>query len=616
MSMRLARLHPRAWPIAVKLGVAFVLSAVLPMIVVGYINLRNSLDQLEAAEWRDLRQLAESTTGRIDQFIADSRHVLDYFAWSDVVIQITTRDAAALRVQVHDQMARLLAANDAIELLLVLDASGKVVASSKPEYHGRDLAFRDYFRASIAGRVFLSHLEVGSMSGKPGLYLAAPIRGGNGLIAGVAVMKMRAATLTGIVEAFRNEVRTAFLVDGDGVIVHHPDAAVVHHSLLPLAAEKLAQIREERRFGATEVKSLDLTGLARALQHAQGSGHAMYVWTPAGEEHIAAFAKLQEHDWHVVISEQRAVFASPLWGLYYDAMTSTLRVGVVFSLVGVLFAQLFLRPIQRLGRAAEAVRAGDYEQARVADSDVNQPAGGGDELRQLVATFNAMLEGIKARERERDIFGRVVSPAVREKLLAGQIMLGGENRRVTVLFSDIRDFSSLSEKLSPQDVVALLNEYLTEMAEAIRPWGGYINNFIGDAIVVVFGAPESTAEIEWSAVSAALDMKQHLEELNARRQALGDSPLKTGIGISTGKVVAGQVGSLERFLYTVIGDAVNVAARLESMTKEIAGNPILINAATYDSISHRDDLEVKDLGPRPVKGRDEPVHVYAVYGKA
>jgi class 3 adenylate cyclase len=162
--------------------------------------------------------------------------------------------------------------------------------------------------------------------------------------------------------------------------------------------------------------------------------------------------------------------------------------------------------------------------------------------------------------------------------------------------------------------VALLNEYLTEMAAAVRPWGGYINNFIGDAIVVVFGAPDSRAEIEWSAVGAALEMRSRLDALNRRRASLDDPPLHTGIGISTGKVVAGQVGSLERFLYTVIGDAVNVAARLESMTKDVTGNPILINSATYEGIRHRDDLKIEDLGPMAVKGRVEPVHVYGVHG--
>lgn len=129
---------------------------------------------------------------------------------------------------------------------------------------------------------------------------------------------------------------------------------------------------------------------------------------------------------------------------------------------------------------------------------------------------------------------------------------------------------------------------------------------------MIFGAPQALPDIEWSAVAAAHQMKTRLAAFNRRRTALGDEAITAGIGISTGKVVAGQVGSLERFLYTVIGDAVNVAARLEAMTKDVPGNPILINAATYEGIRHRSDLKIADMGSLAVKGRSEPVHVYAI----
>jgi class 3 adenylate cyclase len=172
----------------------------------------------------------------------------------------------------------------------------------------------------------------------------------------------------------------------------------------------------------------------------------------------------------------------------------------------------------------------------------------------------------------------------------------------------------MSEKMSPHDVVMLLNEYLKEMTEAVQPWGGYVNNFIGDAIVVIFGAPEARAGNELCAIRAAQAMNDRLDVLNQRRAELGDPSIETGIGISTGKVVAGQIGSLERFMYTVIGDAVNVAARLEGLTKEFDGNPILINAATYDGCRNKQaDIKFVDQGLQKVKGREEPVHVYAVY---
>ena len=235
-----------------------------------------------------------------------------------------------------------------------------------------------------------------------------------------------------------------------------------------------------------------------------------------------------------------------------------------------------------------------------------------DEVGELGQAFNKMIDGLRQRERERDIFGRVVSPEVREKLLSGQLQLGGETRWVSVLFSDIRSFSTISEKMTAQDVVTFLNEYLSEMSEAIKPFGGYINNFIGDAIVAIFGAPIDQPDKEWRSVAAAIAMRQRLETLNERRVVRGEIPIQSGIGISSGEVVAGQIGSLERLLYTVIGDAVNVAARLEALTKDYPAYAILINKQTAQAIQDHSSVNLHPLGPIQVKGRSEPVEVFAV----
>lgn len=600
-------LSPSNWPIVVRLSVALVLTALLPMLIVGYLNLEASLKRVQASEIHNLQQLAASTARRVDQFIRDTRHLLNYFGWSNEVIHSVgsrhPRDED--RIKLVETMKRLLAANPDIELLMVLDGSGRVVASSKAEYIDRDLSFREYFKEALAGREYLSHFEIGTSSGKPGLYLSMPVRTATGLIGGVAVMKMAGGAISTMVDAALTTDRTPFLIDADGVIIHHPDSRLLHRSLLVLPDTLQKTIVEERRFGANPVASANLPELAGALKNMRETGDAEYYNTATGIREIAGLAALDTHNWVVAISESHASFSRPLKPLYENALATSVVVGMLFAALALVFARTFLTPIRRLSAAALAVKEGRYDDARLAPT-------GQDELGALAVTFNTMVTGIRERERERDIFGRVVSPDVREKLLAGEISLGGENRRVAVLFSDIRGFSTLSEKMSPQDVVAFLNEYLTEMAGAVKPWGGYINNFIGDAIVVVFGAPQALPDIEWSAVAAGLEMKARLAQLNLRRASLGDEPLASGIGISTGKVVAGQVGSLERFLYTVIGDAVNVAARLEAMTKDVPGNPILINAATYEGIRHRDDLKIDDLGLLTIKGRSEQVHVYAI----
>ena len=247
-----------------------------------------------------------------------------------------------------------------------------------------------------------------------------------------------------------------------------------------------------------------------------------------------------------------------------------------------------------------------FDQARVDERR-------GDEIGLLQRAFNVMARALKERDREREVFGRVVSPEVREKLLGGELGLGGETLYISVLFSDLRGFSTMSESMSPQEVVDMLNEYLTEMTRSVRPWNGYVNNFIGDAIVVVFGAPVGPEEVERRAACAALAMRDALAKLNLRRVARGDCELETGIGISAGEVVAGQIGSPERMLYTVIGDAVNVAARLESLTKDKLGHPILVTRAVAHALEGEPGILVHPLGAEKVKGRNEPVEIFGLH---
>jgi class 3 adenylate cyclase len=336
-------------------------------------------------------------------------------------------------------------------------------------------------------------------------------------------------------------------------------------------------------------------------QRARLSGFAGFGWgvevSQPEEVALQVLSKL------IATGEELAGLPDQLAWLF--AITGVLAAS--FSLLGaIIISGQISTPLIDLSRQAQRVQAGDL--------NVQVTPHTNDEVGILESAFNEMTEGLRQRERERDIFGRVVSPDVREKLLTGKLELGGETRWVAVLFSDIRDFSTLSEKMSPQEVVAFLNEYMTEMTEAITPWGGYINNFIGDAIVAIFGAPLDQADKEWKAIAAALTMRRRLQALNERRAARGEPTIRSGIGISTGEAVAGQIGSIDRLLYTVIGDAVNVAARLEALTKD-KDYAILVNGSTAEAVKHQRGIVLKALGPTMVKGRSEPVELYAVFEK-
>lgn len=604
--MKKARLiRPGSWPISVKLSVTLLITALLPMLLTAYYNLQGSVASISATELRNLKQLSVATANRVDQLINDMRFLTTYLGTEkDIIDLVNTRSKKAAE-SVQGKLQRLITADNKLELLLIMDSKGNVLSSPADKFIGRNYAYREYFQAAIQGRVYVSNIVVGDVTRRPGLFFSGPILGKSSKVEGVVVVKISGSAVSDIIDEANVEPRTAFLIDSDGVVIHHPNRSLLYKSLMPLPAKSLERIVKSKRFMLDHIDSLNLDHLANEITGARNPGTVDYISPLDHQAEIAGYAPVKSHRWVVVVSTPEQSFAAPLNRQFNNVMYSVAGVGLIFTIIALLFSRSFIKPIHALMQAAERVRQGNYDEGEVKITS-------GDEFGKLTRTFNQMVAGVRERERERDIFGRVVSPEVREKLLNGDLKLGGENRNVSVLFSDIRGFSTMSEKMTPSEIVEFLNEYLTEMTEAVQAWGGYVNNFIGDAIVVIFGAPASQADIEYNAVQAALAMRRKLEVINLKRVQQGLEPVESGIGISTGKVVAGQVGSLERFLYTVIGDAVNVAARLETLTKDFPDHHILMNGETYKGVIDRQELDFVNLGQQMVKGRSQPVDVYAV----
>lgn len=609
-------LDPPGWPIAVKLSVTLLLAALVPMSLTAYYNLQQSLATVEATEYRNLELLATSTASRLDQLLSDTKRVAVQVSGDREVVAFLSssqKKREAFRSSVDLTLKNLKNSNPDYDQVFLMDGKGNCLLATEPKLVGNNYSFRDYFKQAIAGRSYLDIL-VGATTKKPGFHFSTPVRNDKGAIVGVAVVNMKAEAIWEIVDELRvGSQGFAFLVDEDGILIGQPDKSHLYRSLAPLPPSKQKLLDPKTRFGIEKIESLEVPELAKGMVKAKQPGHARY-YLPAAlapsvakqhRERIVGFAPMKQRSWVVGVNESKQEFAAPLNRLAVQVNLSVLAVGGCVTVLAILLARSIVKPLQKLTKAARQVEQGDFGKVRV---DVKSA----DEIGVLADAFNQMAKGLSDRQRERDMFGRVVSPEVREQLLSGQLELGGETRWVAVLFSDIRGFSTISEQHNPQEVVALLNEYLTEMASAIRPWGGYINNFIGDAIVVVFGAPLDQPNKEWRAVAAALSMRQQLQTLNERRIARGEVTIETGIGISSGEAVVGKVGSLERLLYTVIGDAVNVAARLESLTKEYPDYPILINGQTAAALKEREEIVLKSLGPLKVKGRVEPVDVYGV----
>jgi PAS domain S-box-containing protein len=207
----------------------------------------------------------------------------------------------------------------------------------------------------------------------------------------------------------------------------------------------------------------------------------------------------------------------------------------------------------------------------------------------------------------KDLFGRYVSGEVRDAILAGQDMLGGREMEVSVLFCDLRDFTALSSTMSAHDLVDLLNRYFTTMVAAITEQRGVVDKFIGDAVMAVFGAPQKDESHALHAVLAARGMMRRLRDFNIEQKKRGMPELRIGIGIASGKVVAGNLGSELRKSYTVVGDTVNLASRIESLTKNLA--PVLLNEEAAKMV--RMQFELRAFPDVAVRGLRETVTLYA-----
>ncbi|MFT7585605.1 MAG: adenylate cyclase [Cellvibrionaceae bacterium] len=278
---------------------------------------------------------------------------------------------------------------------------------------------------------------------------------------------------------------------------------------------------------------------------------------------------------------------------------------VVIGLISNLLLSYFssrsiVQPMLKLSVAMGKVSVGDLS------SRVSVVAN--DEIGELTSHFNLMLEKLEQGQIMRDLFGRYVSQEVANQVIEQGASLGGENVQATALFADIRDFTGLTERLPAQQVVDILNRYYTYMVDVIVEAGGIVNKFGGDSLLAIFGVPIKQEGHASYAIQAAIAMKRALITFNLEQKALGLQPLEIGIGISSGDMVAGNIGGKARLEYTVIGDPVNLAARLQSLTKEW-GTTVLLSEDTQRCLTDYSDL-VEPVEKITVRGKKEPTLVY------
>ena len=406
-----------------------------------------------------------------------------------------------------------------------------------------------------------------------------------------------------VVSALRLGTRVFLLVLGSGLGV-----AVVA-GVMPSTVSALAPFRWPLLVGGLGVAVVSAATQGYAAQWVVGRQIVRLVLPGGRLDHLGDVA-------HVMVWHHLALLVATL-GLAWPAVAFAILVsGPHQTVVAIPMVLLFVvtSTHQVMGIVNIVARGVGHlkermREVREGDLGVKAQIRGLDSFGVLNSDFNRMVEGLQQRDLLKETFGRYVTRQVADEILAGRVALGGEQVKATVLFSDIRGFTAMSEHMTPVEVVAFLNEYLTTMVDCVLEHGGVLDKFIGDAVLAVFGAPVSAgtpADDAAAAVACARAMGTRLDEMNIRRLADGRSEIRIGIGVHTGELVAGNIGSPKRMEYTVIGDTVNVGSRLEALTKDHRRRTLL-SAATASLVLSENLVEV---GTVPVRGRGEPLRIF------
>ncbi|MFB5650489.1 adenylate/guanylate cyclase domain-containing protein [Leptospira wolffii] len=380
----------------------------------------------------------------------------------------------------------------------------------------------------------------------------------------------------------KQDINVPFLVNGDGDLIAHHDlpllASQTNWSDLPIFETMLSSVREDSQ--QTRYEDGTKTKYYGSYQKMGFGGSGVIVTVP--EEKVFEM-----------------VYRIQTKNLLIMAIALCIALIIVFFL-----ARNITVPILKLLSATIEIAKGNF---RIGIQSTTR-----DEIGILTDYFVNMGKGLEEREKVKDALGRFVNKEIAEMVLNKELTLGGERKMCAIFFSDIRSFTAISEKLQPEEVVEFLNEYMTEMVRCVNDTHGIVDKFIGDAIMATWGAVRTTDADAENAVNGALMMRTALLRFNQGRGGDKKPIIRIGCGLNFGPVIAGQIGSEERLEYTVIGDAVNLASRVEALNKPF-GTDILITQDLYEHV--RNIFAVEKMQSIKVKGKEEPQTIYAVLGR-
>ncbi len=587
------------FPVRIKITLPYMLLALVFALVGAYLVSQVVLGQVEE---RFNNQLVATGKQNADWMVREETKHLETLR-----LLANTNGIAAAIAQADDKTLHEIALGHAInsseELIDILDPQGVSVLSLHHISGGKaedftvtkgDAVYKDWSFVSdvLAGKQENGQDKTAGLANAPWgatFYVCGPILDAQGKIAGVVLVGRSLANLV-------EQIRTDDLAD---VTIYGLDGRPMASTLSggadvvnPLTAQKTNSL----------LNSQDQTSPVRDMTIASNQySEIIGPWEARNGQDLGLMGT-----------------SLPRYFLQSTSQITRTQVFVMVALmlllvvaVGVTLANQITRPLVRIVRASSEVAKGNL--------DVKVDPRGNDEVAVLAHTFNSMVAGLQEGSMYRDLLGRTVSPEVREQLrqtfTSGHLRLEGQEAVATVMLSDIRGFTSLSEKVEPAMVFRWLNEYFGELVPIITANNGVVNKFDGDAMLAFFGIlpkildPKQSA---YCACQAALEILGAIERLNQQRVERGDPPLSTGIGLNTGMVTAGGLGTSDRVHYTIIGDTVNTTQRLEALTRQLINvSGVLISESTYQALGeYRSQFRLDPLGLYVVRGKTEQVSVY------
>lgn len=415
-----------------------------------------------------------------------------------------------------------------------------------------------------------------SESGIPLMTIGIPYATGeSGEVTHITIADIR---LDQFQKIFTASTTTIFAVDKEGTILAHPDdkLTVSRQSLIKSPIVKSA-LRSSQRQGASRFQN------------------------EKNEWQLGAFAKTS-YGITIIAQASESIILEDARDIRHKSFGIAAMVlsGALFAII--IFAMTLTAPIERLEFVANQIAKGNF--------NIKTNVKSRDEVGQLAETIDEMVVGLVERDKAKTLINKFHGSSVAEDMMAGEIELKGERKDVTVFFSDIRDFTKFSEGHTPEEVVDMLNEYFGVMVKIINRTGGMVDKFIGDAIMAVWGTQTEGAD-EINAIQACLEMRMDLEKLNLSRLERGLNEIRIGVGLHSGTAISGTIGSDERMEYTVIGDTVNMAARIEASTKAF-GTDLLVSETTESLVKEKYWSEI--AGTVEVKGKSEPLKLFKIRG--